>query len=67
MPNRSLQRLADVLHHFEDMKVGGELIIRLTDGTVKVKEKNDDSGNVDVLVDEYDYAINTSVNEFLTC
>ena len=67
MPNRSLQRLADVLHHFEDMKVGGELIIRLTDGTVKVKEKDDDSGNVDVLVDEYDYAINTSVNEFLTC
>ncbi|WP_298788575.1 hypothetical protein [uncultured Marinococcus sp.] len=67
MPNRSLQRLADVLHHFEDMKVGGELIIRLTDGTVKVKEKNDDSGDVDVLVDEYDYAVNTSVNEFLTC
>ena len=67
MPNRSLQRLTDVLHHFEDMKVGGELIIRLTDGTVKLKEKNDDSGNVDVLVDEYDYAINTSVNEFLTC
>jgi hypothetical protein len=49
------------------MKVGGELIIRLTDGTVKVKEKNDDSGDVDVLVDEYDYAVNTSVNEFLTC
>jgi hypothetical protein len=47
--------------------VEGELIIRLTDGTVKVRKKDDDSGNVDVLVDQYDYAINTSVNEFLTC
>lgn len=67
MPNRSLQRLADIINHFEQLHVGGELIIRLTDGTVKVKEKDDDSGNLDVLVDEYDYAINTSVNEFLTC
>ena len=67
MTNRSLQRLADVLHDFENIQVEGELIIRLTDGTVKVRKKDDDSGNVDVLVDEYDYVINTSVNEFLTC
>lgn len=67
MQKLSLQRLTEVLKHFEDMQVGGEMIIRLTDATVKVKEKDDDSGNVDVLVDEHDYAINTSVNEFLTC
>jgi hypothetical protein len=34
---------------------------------VKVKAKNDDSGHVDVLVDKYDYAVETSVDEFLTC
>ena len=67
MQNLSLQRLTDVLNHFEDIQVGGELIIRLTDATVKVKAKEDDSGHVDVLVDEYDYAVETNVAEFLTC
>lgn len=66
MPNRSLQRLADVLHHFDDVHVGGELIIRLTDGTVKVKEKDDNSGHLDVLVDNYDYEVPTSIQEFLS-
>lgn len=67
MQNLSLQRLTDVLNHFEDIQVGGELIIRLTDATVKVKAKEDDSSHLDVLVDEYDYAVETSVAEFLTC